>query len=407
MKISYLFPILLCLFAVHAKGQNVGVGTSNPQYLLDVDGTTRTDSLRITNAPSSSTDATDNNVLILESNGDEVRKARFGGKYDDISLTEVTKTTTTGTWHYLTNAELFGGNAQDNASVIAGSNGLGNFQSLYNGVRESGAASFHFFRQSPCSAADWGFEYTFDAAFWIDQIDVWQRTDCCNNRKNNIIVQFLDGSNNVLLSRTISGNNSDYSALFSAVYASKIRFYIANCGNVGTGEDVMNFSDFRLYGWAGTTTTVQSASIQNYPTFNQPLVLGNLPNALNDGSELNVVVDNQGVLRKANVDDNTTYAEGFMSWSNLTFSSKGNLIIFTGRAAAAATDISFMVHYDVGSGFSAMSTANCSLTSVNANTLRVTAGGSSYDLRFNTSTGTINTSNNWIQGSFQIMGNFN
>ena len=123
-----------------------------------------------------------------------------------------------------------------------------------------------------------------------------------------------------------------------------------------------------------------------------------------------VVSDKTGVI---DISDNTKSTAGHMQWDNVLVGTKSALLLFTGRVSSYATDISFMMHYDVDQqSFTVMSEVNCDVTDIGATAgnngrIRIEVRGVEYDLIFNNSGGfsNITASFFWIQGTFLAIAN--
>ena len=123
-----------------------------------------------------------------------------------------------------------------------------------------------------------------------------------------------------------------------------------------------------------------------------------------------VVSDTNGVL---SISENSKSTSGHMQWDNVLVGRKSALMLFTGRVASNATDISFMIHYDVDDKyFAVMSEANCTVTDLGATAgddgrLRIQVSSLVYDLTFNSADGfcDIAATQFWVQGTFFTIAN--
>lgn len=139
---------------------------------------------------------------------------------------------------------------------------------------------------------------------------------------------------------------------------------------------------------------------------------------LQDQSEPNIayviVADASGNLSRATPKDavfsSGLYTAGHINWNNILVGSKGTRLDFSGRATTSGgtPDFTFSVFYDIGTGFTVISTTGVTVTPVNATSLNVATSGTTFNLVFtlisggfaNISCTNCSNSTNWMQGTF-------
>ncbi|MDN3692874.1 hypothetical protein QWZ06_11575 [Chryseobacterium tructae] len=103
--------------------------------------------------------------------------------------------------------------------------------------------------------------------------------------------------------------------------------------------------------------------------------------------------------------------KGHMTWNNILVGAKSARLDFTGRVAANLTNFTCSLFYQIGSGFTVLSSSsNVVVAANNATSFRITSGGTTYILTFSVnSNGYANVTSNtdWVQGTFFSIPNIN
>ena len=143
-----------------------------------------------------------------------------------------------------------GGFEAYNSSNIAIYNAtFGNNGPLFNGVAESGGSSFFVFRSA--AGVDWGMGYSFANSYYITQIRILIRPDCCAQRSAG--GEFRVYRNGALVATspiiTVTGSGTGvYTSIFAPnVIGDEVRYILPN--GVDTGlDDILNFTELEISG---------------------------------------------------------------------------------------------------------------------------------------------------------------
>lgn len=127
-------------------------------------------------------------------------------------------------------------------------NSYGGYTSLFDNVDNTSAASFHSTR-SGSPTGDWGFGITLPSKYFISQLVLDGRNDCCTNRIQNIIIRLYSCGNLVYSSVPISSSSTgDNVVSIPNIYADEIRIIVPN-GSTTPGGAVINFSELDVVGY--------------------------------------------------------------------------------------------------------------------------------------------------------------
>ena len=176
----------------------------------------------------------------------------LGGKSATFSKTVVFTLTPFGTPEIIIKSQsTTGGGFEDyNSSNLAIYNAhFGYNGPLFNGVAETGSSSFHVFRD--VSGVDWGMGYSFANIYYITQIRILIRPDCCPQRSAG--GEFRVYRNGALVATspiiTVTGSGTGvYTSIFAPnVIGDEVRLILPN--GVDTGQDqFLNFTELEISG---------------------------------------------------------------------------------------------------------------------------------------------------------------
>lgn len=128
------------------------------------------------------------------------------------------------------------------------SNSHGNYNSLFDNTDNTGGASFHSNRLGAPSG-DWGFGITLPTQYFISQLILDGRNDCCTNRIQNVVIRLYSCGNLVYSSSAINTSSTgDNTVSIPNIYADEIRLVIPN-GGTTPGGAVINFSELDIVGY--------------------------------------------------------------------------------------------------------------------------------------------------------------
>ena len=169
-----------------------------------------------------------------------------------------------------------------NFEYINSSGSYGNSASLFNGIDDTSAASFHASRIQ--AGEDWGISYTLGGTYGLNAIGLDRRNDCCDERINGAVIQILDEGNIVYTSNAVAGSGSaiEYADPAPNVDGDEVRIIFPNGINTANGA-VLNFSEFII---SGETTCSADASYE--------VVMNTVPSATiaangnNDVAQVNI-----------------------------------------------------------------------------------------------------------------------
>ena len=132
-------------------------------------------------------------------------------------------------------------------SNINSTNSYAGFSSLFDGVDNTGGATFHA-NKSGSPSGDWGFGVSLPSKYNIQQVVLEGRNDCCTNRIENLVVRLYRCGvlvhSSSPITTAVHGSNI---ISIPNVYADEIRFVIPSGGKAGTGN-VINFSELEIVG---------------------------------------------------------------------------------------------------------------------------------------------------------------
>ncbi|WP_160137316.1 hypothetical protein [Chryseobacterium sp. c4a] len=158
------------------------------------------------------------------------------------------------------------------------------------------------------------------------------------------------------------------------------------------------------YSQVGVNTTTPTKSLD----VNGELRVRTIPNQVAPNVTKMITSDANGNIQGSTPLDamysSGLITKGHMTWNNILVGAKSTKLDFTGRLALASTNFTFSVFYEVGSGFTVLSSSpNVTVTANNATSLRISAGGSTYILTFNVNSNgyaTVTCNTDWVQGTF-------
>lgn len=124
----------------------------------------------------------------------------------------------------------------------------GNANSLFNGVDETGASTFHL-NMNGGNTADWGMSYSWTDNYLITSVTLDGRNDCCTDRINNIFIEIYDNGTLVYSSPTI-GNavTGDNVISIPSVTGNEVRLVVANGGTSNNTLRIFNFTELKIAG---------------------------------------------------------------------------------------------------------------------------------------------------------------
>ncbi|WP_299555456.1 hypothetical protein [Seonamhaeicola sp.] len=129
------------------------------------------------------------------------------------------------------------------------SNSYGHYNSLFDDVNNTGGNTFHMSRVgSP--AGDWGFGISFPGQYFISQVILDGRNECCTNRIENVVIRLYSCGNLVYSSPAISSSSTgDNTVSIPNIYADEIRLVVPN-GGTTPGGSVINFTELDIVGYS-------------------------------------------------------------------------------------------------------------------------------------------------------------
>lgn len=126
-------------------------------------------------------------------------------------------------------------------------NSYGNYTSLFNNADDTGGSSFHSSR-SGSPTGDWGFGMTLPSNYFITQLILDGRNDCCTTRIVNVVARLYSCGNLVYSTSAISSAvTGDNVVSIPNIYADEIRLVVPSGGNTGAGA-VINFAELDVIG---------------------------------------------------------------------------------------------------------------------------------------------------------------
>ena len=130
-------------------------------------------------------------------------------------------------------------------SNISSTNSYGGFNSLFDGVDNTGGATFHV-SKSAAPVGDWGFGIVLPNKYTIQEVIFDGRNGCCTNRIDNILVRLYRCGLLVYSSTPITAaTTGDNRLVIPNIYADEIRIVVPNGGTAGTGNTI-NFSELDI-----------------------------------------------------------------------------------------------------------------------------------------------------------------
>ncbi|MGJ8683720.1 MAG: hypothetical protein ACSHWW_03805 [Nonlabens sp.] len=246
MKNLFLTLFLSAAFLSHAQ---VGINTDSPDpsAILDIDSTTLGVKLPhvsitgfedVTTIPSPaeglviyspvSNTAVPNGIYFFNGTKWNLMGSKEG--FDRIIRDEIT----------LANATYTEYNGNDN--------GYGDYTTLFNGVDETGAATFHF-NMNGGNTADWGFGFNWTDNYNITSVTLDGRNGCCTNRIDNVYVEIFNGGTlaytSSIVGTAVTGDNV---IAIPNIEGNEVRLTVANGGNSSATQAVMNFTELKIAG---------------------------------------------------------------------------------------------------------------------------------------------------------------
>lgn len=127
-------------------------------------------------------------------------------------------------------------------------NSYGGFTSLFDNVDNTGGSSFHVNRTS--LTQDWGFSITLPTPYFITEVILDGRNDCCTTRIVNVLIKLYRCGNLIHASSALtSASTGDNNITIPYIYADEIRVVIPNGGDTGgSGSSIINFSELDIIG---------------------------------------------------------------------------------------------------------------------------------------------------------------
>lgn len=249
-KTMYCLIALLCMYS--NSFSQVGIGTTNPDpsSMLHVESPNSgfllprvnlTSVNDITTVPSPAEGLM---VYNLSSNNCNLPVGLYiftGSEWQRISFTGGSNT-----YNRLIKDEI--GVANVTFTAYNSINNYGNYASLFDNIDNLNADSFHSTR-SGSPTGDWGFGITLPSQYFISQLILDGRNDCCTNRIENVIIRLYSCGNLVYSSAAISSSSTDDNIVsIPNIYADEIRIVVAN-GGTTPGGSIINFSELDVIGY--------------------------------------------------------------------------------------------------------------------------------------------------------------
>ena len=127
-------------------------------------------------------------------------------------------------------------------TAYSSTNTFGNYSSLFDGIDNIAGASFYSDR-SGSPTGDWGFGVTLPKPYFISELILDGRNDCCTSRIENVTIRLYACGNLVYSSPSITSSiTGDNTVSIPNIYADEIRLVVGN-GGTTTGGAVINFSE--------------------------------------------------------------------------------------------------------------------------------------------------------------------
>ncbi len=247
-----ILPFILILACTFFSQAQVGINTTtpDPSSILDIESSNRgfllprvnlTSINDVTTIPSPTEGLI---VYSLSTNSCNLPAGLY--IFDGTVWQRVSFSGGSNTYPRLIRDEIGVGNVTFTA--YSSTNTYANYTSLFDNIDNTGAATFHS-QRSGSPAGDWGFGITLPSQYFISQLILDGRNDCCTNRIQNVVIRLYSCGNLVYSSPAISTSTTgDNSVSIPNIYADEIRIIVPS-GGTTPGGAVINFSELDVVGY--------------------------------------------------------------------------------------------------------------------------------------------------------------
>ncbi len=133
-------------------------------------------------------------------------------------------------------------------TAYSSTNSFGGYNSLFDNIDNTSSASFHSNR-SGSPSGDWGFGITLPSPYFISQLILDGRNDCCTSRIQNVVIRLYSCGNLIYSSLAISSSIAgDNVVSIPNIYADEIRIIVPSGGTTPGGATI-NFSELDVVGY--------------------------------------------------------------------------------------------------------------------------------------------------------------
>ncbi|MER0441780.1 collagen-binding domain-containing protein, partial [Emticicia sp. W12TSBA100-4] len=135
-----------------------------------------------------------------------------------------------------------------NFSLINATNSFGGPASLFDGVDNLNAETFHASRTT--AGADWGIAYNLGGSVLVTNLSVDRRNDCCTDRGEGGVMQVWRNGTMVYQSNVLNSTGDGVLAATPApnVIGTEVRYVFLAGANTLSGESILNFTEFIIGG---------------------------------------------------------------------------------------------------------------------------------------------------------------
>ena len=250
MKRSFTL-VFLCLISIHITNAQVGIGTTTPDAssILDIESSNLGvlfPRVSISSLSDTTTIPSPKEGLVIynpSSNSCQLPAGLY--IFDGSQWQKISYSTTSKESQRLIRDEI--GVANVTFTAYSSNNIHGDYASLFDNIDNIGSSSFHSIR-SGSPSGDWGFGISLPQSYFINQLTLDGRNDCCTNRVVNVIIRLYNCGNLIYSSAAITTSNTGNNIVnIPNIYADEIRLVVPN-GGTTQGGIAINFSELSVVG---------------------------------------------------------------------------------------------------------------------------------------------------------------